>query len=116
MLNRTDLRRGFRGSGQKFKTPGYQDREGGFMNRDRLDWVMSGLTQYALTKTEDQFLKTAAADFDKNQALTEGQEKRLETLYKKKSQLAPNKNSDYFSFKESIPQKTRPRRPHTKVF
>ena len=84
------------------------------MNKDRLDWVMSGLNQYALTKAEDQFLKIIAGDFDKNQALTEGQEKKLETLYKEKSQLAPNKKSDHFSFKESSPQKTRPRRPRVK--
>ena len=85
------------------------------MNKDRLDWVMSGLNQYALTKTEDQFIKTAVETFDKNQALTEGQEKRLETLYKEKSQLAPNKKTDHFAFKESSPQKTRPRRPRMKV-
>ena len=85
------------------------------MNKDRLDWVMSGLNRYALTKAEDQFLKTTVEDFDKNQGLTEGQEKRLETLYKEKSQLAPNKKSDHFSFKESSPTKTRPRRPRTKA-
>ena len=84
-----------------------------FMNKDRLDWVMSGLNQYAMTKTEDQFLKTTVENFDKNQALTEGQEKRLETLYKAKSQLAPNKKSDHFAFKESSPKRTRPRRPPT---
>ena len=27
------------------------------MNKERLEWVMSGLNQYALTKAEDQFLK-----------------------------------------------------------
>ncbi len=56
------------------------------MNKARLDWVMSGLNQYALTLAEDQFLKTAVEDFDKNDALTERQEDRLETLYKLKSQ------------------------------
>ncbi len=86
------------------------------MNKDRLDWVMSGLNQYALTKTEDQFVKTAVEDFDKNHTLTEGQEKRLEGLYKEKSQFAPNKKSDYFAFKESSPPKTRPRRPRTNAF
>ncbi len=86
------------------------------MNKDRLDWVMSGVNQYALTRIEDQFLKTVVEDFDKNHTLTEGQEQRLETLYKEKSQLAPNKKSDRFSFKESSPQKARPRRPRAKAF
>ncbi len=39
------------------------------MNKDRLEWVMSGLNQYALTDAEDLFLKSASADFDKSQAL-----------------------------------------------
>ena len=86
------------------------------MNKERLDWVMSGLNQHALTKAEDQFLKTALEDFDKNHALTEPQEHRLESLYKEKSQLMPNKKSDYFSFKKSSPKKTEPRRPRTRVF
>jgi len=47
------------------------------MNKARLEWVMSGLNQYALTQAEDKFLKTALGDFDKNHALTEGQEDRL---------------------------------------
>jgi hypothetical protein len=68
------------------------------MNKERLDWVMSGLNQHTLTKAEDQFLKTALEDFDKNHALTERQEKRLEKLYKEKSQSIPNKKSDLFSF------------------
>jgi hypothetical protein len=87
------------------------------MNKDRLEWVMSGLNQHALTKTEDQFVKTVVEDFDKNHTLTEHQEERLESLYKEKSKSIPNKkSSNYFSFKESSPQKTRPRRPRTKVF
>ena len=86
------------------------------MNKERLEWVMSGLNQYALTTAEDLFLKTASTDFDKNQALTEHQEERLENLYKEKSKRAPNKKSDYFSFKKSGPKKTRPRMPRGKVF
>jgi hypothetical protein len=86
------------------------------MNKARLEWVMSGLNQYALTTSEDVFLKTASADFDKNQALTEHQEERLENLYKEKSKLIPNKKSDYFSVKKSVPKKTRPRMPRGKVF
>jgi hypothetical protein len=86
------------------------------MNKARLDWVMSGLNQHALTKAEDQFLKAAVQDFDKNNALTEHQEERLESLYKLKSQSTPNKKSDYFSFKKSNPKKIRPQRPGTKVF
>jgi hypothetical protein len=86
------------------------------MNKARLDWVMSGLNQYALTQSEDQFLKTALGDFDKNHALTERQEDRLETLYKEKSQSIPNKKSDRFSVKKSTPKKIKPQRPRTKLF
>ncbi len=86
------------------------------MNKERLEWVLSGLNQHALTKAEDQFLKVALNDFDKNNALTEHQEERLETLYKLKSQSIPNKKSDRFSVKESTPKKIKPRRPGTKVF
>ncbi|MGA2466396.1 MAG: hypothetical protein ABSH06_18845 [Thermodesulfobacteriota bacterium] len=86
------------------------------MNKERLEWVMSGLNQHALTKTEDQFVKTALEDFEKKHALAEHQEERLESLYKEKSKLTPNKNSsDYFSFKESSPKKTKPRKPHWKA-
>ena len=81
------------------------------MNKARLDWIMSGLNKYALTKYEDHFLKAALEDFDKKHALTEQQEERLERLYKEKSQLNPNKKLNYFSFAESSPKKTRPRRP-----
>jgi hypothetical protein len=86
------------------------------MNKARLEWVMSGLNQHPLTKAEDQFLKTALEDFDKNHALTERQEERLESLYKEKSQSIPGKKSDHFSFKKSSPQKTEPRRPRTRAF
>jgi hypothetical protein len=85
------------------------------MNKARLDWVMSGLNQYALTQAEDQFLKTALEDFDKNQALTERQEDRLENLYKVKSLLIPNKKSDRFSVKKSDPKKVKPQRPRARV-
>jgi len=94
-----------------------QDGKRGLMNKDRLDWILSGLNQYQLTKTEGQFVKSALGDFDQNQALTEATEERLESLYKEKSRLMPNKkSSDYFSFKESSPKKARPRRPRLRVF
>ena len=80
------------------------------MNKERLEWVLSGLNQHALTKTEDQFLKIAVQEFDKNKALTEHQEERLERLYKEKSRLLPNKKSAEVSFKKSSPKKTRPPR------
>ena len=86
--------------------------ERSIMDKARLDWVMSGLNQYALTKAEDVFLKTASEDFDRNQTLTEKQEERIETLYKQKSLLIPNKNR--FASKES-PKKTKPRRPSGKI-
>jgi len=86
------------------------------MNKARLEWVMSGLDQYALTTAEDHFVKTALEDFDKNQVMTEKQEERLERLYKEKSQLIPNKKSDYFSFNKSTPKKTKPQRPTRKYY
>ena len=85
------------------------------MNKERLDWVMSGLDQYRLTENEKQFIKSASADFDQKQMLTNRQEQRLENLYKEKSKSKPNKtSSDYFSFQESLPKKARPRRPLAK--
>ena len=84
------------------------------MNKQRLDWVMSGLNQYALTKAEDHFLKVVSADFDKNQAITEHQEERLELFYRQKSQLTPNRNR--FDLKESGPKKAKPRRPTGKYY
>jgi hypothetical protein len=86
------------------------------MNKARLEWVISGLNQYALTTSEDLFLKTVSEDFDKNQALTEHQEERLENLYKEKSRLIPNKKVDHISANKSTPKKTRPRMPRGKVF
>jgi len=85
------------------------------MNKERLDWVMSGLNQYRLTENEKQFIKSASVDFDQKQMLTERQEQRLENLYKEKSKSEPNEtSSDYFSFQESPPKKGRPRRPLAK--
>jgi len=83
------------------------------MDKGRLEWVMSGLNQYVLTKAEDQFLKTVLEDFDKNQSLTEHQEERLESLYKEKSKLIPDKIQD--SSKASSPKKTKPRKPYWKA-
>ena len=86
------------------------------MNKDRLEWVMSGLNQHALTEAEDQFVKTALEDFEKNHALTEHQEERLENLYKQKSKLIPNKNSsNHFSLKGSSSKRGRPRKPRAKM-
>jgi hypothetical protein len=89
--------------------------KGVIMNKERLEWVLSGLNQYKLTKNEDQFIKSASGDFDQNQMLTERQEQRLENLYKEKSKSKPNKNSPgYFSFQESLPKKVRVRKPLAK--
>ena len=64
------------------------------MNKERLEWVLSGLRQYALTKAEDEFLKMAAVDFERNQGLTPRQEARLEALYKDKSARIPERKTD----------------------
>jgi hypothetical protein len=66
-----------------------------------------------LTKAEDQFLKTAQEDFDKNQSLTEHQEEKLENLYKEKSKMIPNKIQG--SPKGSNSKKTKPRKPNWKA-
>jgi len=63
------------------------------MNRERLEWIASGLNQYVLTKSEDHILKTALEDFGKDHVLTEPQEEKLESLYKEKSKLIPNKKT-----------------------
>ena len=84
------------------------------MNKERLEWVMSGLNQHALTEAEDHFLQVVSADFDKNQAITAYQEERLELFYKQKSQLIPNKNQ--FAIKKSSPKKTKPRKPSWKHY
>ena len=79
------------------------------MNKERLDWVMSGLNRYKLTQKEDQFIKSTEEDFNLKNMITEQQEEKLESLYKEKSRFLPNKN--YFSPKESIaPGKTKARR------
>jgi hypothetical protein len=85
------------------------------MNKERLEWVLSGLSQYRLTKNEDEFINSASVNFDQKQMLTERQEQRLENLYKEKSKSKPNKNaSDYFSFQESLPKKARVRKSFVK--
>ena len=85
------------------------------MNKERLEWVMSGLNQHQLTRNEDQFVKSAVEGFDQH-TLTIEQEEKLEGLYKEKSKLIPNKrSSDYFSLQESSPKKVRPRRPRAKA-
>jgi hypothetical protein len=77
------------------------------MNKARLEWIMSGLNQYQLTKNEDQFVKSALGDFDQH-TLTGQQEEKIASLYKEKSKLKPNKNSpDYFSFQETPPKRPR---------
>jgi hypothetical protein len=59
---------------------------------------MSGLSYYNLTAREDQFAKSVKQDFN-----------QLESLYKEKSKLIPNRN--YFSPKQSsTPRKTEAKR------
>ena len=71
------------------------------MNKERLEWVLSGLNRYKLTQKEDQFVKSTEYDFNQKNMITEQQEEKLESLYKEKSKFMPNR--DYFSPKESIP-------------
>jgi len=79
------------------------------MEKERLEWVMSGLSLYHLTAREDQFIKLVEQDFSQKNMLTEEQEEKLESLYKEKSKLIPNRN--YFSPKgSSPPTKTKAKR------
>jgi hypothetical protein len=83
------------------------------MNKERLDWVVSGLNRYNLTKKEDQFVKSIEDDFNQKNMITEQQEEKLESLYKEKSRLLPNRN--YFSPKESVSSgKTKAKRSRPK--
>ncbi len=84
------------------------------MDKQRLEWVLSGLNKYILSKDEEYFLQVVSADFDKNQALTEHQEERLEFFYRRKSQFIPNKN--YYTFKEGSPKRAKPRRRNGDFF
>jgi len=83
------------------------------MNRDRLEWIMSGLNQYRLTDREDQFIKMVEQDFNQNKRLTDLQEERIENLYKEKSKLIPNKN--YFVPKASKLKSKGVKRPQGKI-
>jgi hypothetical protein len=65
----------------------------GTMNRERLEWVISGLNRYKLNASEDRFVKLVEQEFNEKKMLTEQQEERIEILYKEKSKLAPDKIS-----------------------
>ena len=84
------------------------------MDKARLECVLSGSNQHALTKSESHFLQTVLADFDKKQARTEYQEDRLESLYKEKSQSIPDKN--HFALKERSVKRAKTRRPTGKYY
>jgi hypothetical protein len=91
-----------------------KDGKRGFtMNQERLEWIISGLNRYVLTKAEGHTVKTALEDFTKNRALTEVQEEKLENLYKEKSKLIPNKKNSPF---EENSKKTNPRKARWKPF
>ncbi len=83
------------------------------MNKARLEWVISGLNQYELTKAEGQFVKTAQEDFNKNQMLTAQQEARLESLYKEKSQFTPRR---YQALPKPNRKKARPFKLSRKIY
>ncbi len=86
------------------------------MNKERLEWVMSGLNQHTLTKTEDTFVKMILEEFETKNVLTELQEERLENLYKQKSKLIPNKTSpNRSSSKERSPGKAKPGKSPAKM-
>ena len=63
------------------------------MNKERLDWVMSGLNRYKLTQKEDQFIKSTEEDFNLKNMITEQQEEKLENLYKESQGSCPIKTT-----------------------
>jgi predicted ATPase len=84
------------------------------MEKQRLEWIMSGLNRYKLTTTEDRFIKLVEEDFNHKNMLTEQQEEKLENLYKEKSKLIPNKA--LFPPKENgSPGKKRLQKPREKI-
>ncbi len=83
------------------------------MNKERLEWIMSGLNRYKLTGKEDQLVNSALEDFNQKHTLTAQQEEKLESLYKVRSKLIPDKS--YFSPKQNTPGKTRVQKSRAKV-
>jgi hypothetical protein len=79
------------------------------MNKARLEWVVSGLNRYKLSEDEDRFVKSMEQEFDKKSKLTAQQETRIETLYKEKSKLMPDKHPPS-SMKGVLQRKKRPRK------
>ena len=63
------------------------------MNKARLEWIMSGLNHYKLSATEDRFVKLVEEEFKGKNMLTEEQEGKIESLYREKSKLMPDKPS-----------------------
>jgi hypothetical protein len=45
------------------------------MDKERFDWVVSGLNRYNLTKKEDQFVKSIEDDFNKKIRLLNNRKK-----------------------------------------
>jgi hypothetical protein len=59
------------------------------MNKERLEWIMSGLNRYNLTKGENQFVKSAEQDFNQKNKLTEKQEEKLGIFIRKSQDFYP---------------------------
>ena len=55
----------------------YAKGEGLFMEKERLERVLSGLNRYKLTQKEDQFVKSTEYDFNQKNTITEQQEEKL---------------------------------------
>ena len=83
------------------------------MKKDRLEWIISGLNQYRLTEREEQFIKMLEQEFNQNNKLTDLQEEKIESLYKEKSKLIPNKH--YFAPKVSKTKGVASRKPRGKI-
>ncbi len=79
------------------------------MNKERFEWIMSGLSRYNLNGNEDRLVKLVAEGFSQKNKITEEQEAKMESLYKEKSKLWPDKHP--FSTKKSeAPEKKKPRK------
>ena len=50
---------------------GSVQKKGLFMDKERLEWVLSGLNRYKLNQKEDQFVKSTEYDFNQKDMITE---------------------------------------------
>ena len=55
------------------------------MTKERLEWIMSGINHSKLNKLDKLFVLKQQQNFEKDGALSEPGERRLEEIYRRKS-------------------------------